>query len=195
KKDYKEGESFDPTGLTVTAVYDNGDEEVIDLADCTIAPDPLTEADTKVTISYTEDGETKSADYEGLTVTKEEAPEEPRILTSIKITGDAKKDYKEGESFDPTGLTVTAVYDNGDEEVIDLADCTIAPDPLTEADTKVTISYTEDGETKSADYEGLTVTKEEAPEEPRILTSIKVTGDAKKDYKEGESFDPTGLTV
>ncbi|MCB7306370.1 hypothetical protein, partial [Bariatricus massiliensis] len=59
------------------AVYDNGDEEVIDLADCTIAPDPLTEADTKVTISYTEDGETRSADYEGLTVTKKDKLEKP----------------------------------------------------------------------------------------------------------------------
>lgn len=52
-------------------------------------------------------------------------------LVSISLSGTAnKKVYKEGESFDPTGITVTAHYDDESSRVIDNSFCTWSPDPL-----------------------------------------------------------------
>ena len=88
------------------------------------------------------------------TITVNAAP----ALSSIAITtAPTKTTYKEGQTFDPTGMVVTATY--ADESTDDVtALCTFTPDgTLSTSDTKVTVSYTENEVTKTAD-QAITVT-------------------------------------
>lgn len=75
---------------------------------------------------------------------------DPRMLTGISITtAPAKTVYQEGEIFDPTGMVVTATYDDGSTATV--TDYTYSPSgALTESDVQVIICYTEDGVTKQA---------------------------------------------
>ncbi len=72
-------------------------------------------------------------------------------LTGISITtAPTKIVYTEGETFDATGMVVTATYsDSSTDDVTAL--CTWSPDgALTTSDTEITISYTENAVTKTA---------------------------------------------
>ena len=72
-------------------------------------------------------------------------------LSSIAITtAPTKTTYNEGEFFDATGMVVTATYtDNSTDDVT--ASCTFSPSTaLTTSDTEITVSYTENGTTKTA---------------------------------------------
>jgi hypothetical protein len=54
-----------------------------------------------------EGGVTKTADITGITVST-------RTLTSLEVTtSPSKVDYLIGQSFDPTGMVITATYDAG----------------------------------------------------------------------------------
>ena len=44
------------------------------------------------------------------------APEPAAQLTSISISGQFKAEYEVGDSFDPSGIVVTAAYDDGSEK-------------------------------------------------------------------------------
>ena len=91
---------------------------------------------------------------------KEAYPENGVRMTSIELSGEAtKKDYVAGQSFDPTGLTVTAKYDDGTEQVIANDKCTWEPARLRAGQTSVTCKYGG----LSAVYNGITVTPAPAP--------------------------------
>ena len=64
-------------------------------------------------------------------------------VKSIEITTPpAKTEYKAGEDFDPTGMVVTAVYDDNSKAVLTAKDYTIFHgDKLTQGQTDVTIQY------------------------------------------------------
>ena len=68
-----------------------------------------------------------------------EAPDP--VITGIKIThAPDKTEYTAGEDFDPTGMTVVAVYDNGNE--VKITDFTVEDGKsLTAGTTKVTVKY------------------------------------------------------
>ncbi len=75
-----------------------------------------------------------------------------KTVSSIQISGVANKlTYFEGESFDATGLTIKATYDDGSSSIIDSLSCSFSF--LSKGDTKVTITY----KGISAIYDGLTV--------------------------------------
>lgn len=63
------------------------------------------------------------------------------MLSSIEIThGPTYTTYTVGETFDTTGMVVTAIYSDGDSEVV--TDYTYEPSgALQLTDTKVTVSY------------------------------------------------------
>ena len=81
------------------------------------------------------------------------------VLTGIAITTPpTKTEYKVGENFDPSGMIVTASYDNGISSVV--SGYTYSPASFeTAGTTTVTISYSEVGVTKTAT---LTVTVKQA---------------------------------
>ena len=74
------------------------------------------------------------------------------VLSSIAITtAPTKTTYKEGQTFDPTGMVVTATYADASTDDV-TAFCSFTPSgALSTSDTKVTVSYTENAVTKTAD--------------------------------------------
>ena len=105
---YKSGESFDPTGMIVTAGYGYG--LTSDVTGYTVSPQILTDGVTEVTITYTEGRVTKTA---MVPVTVE------KVLVSIAITTNpSKMAYSYLETFNPAGMVVTAEYSDGSSEAI-----------------------------------------------------------------------------
>ena len=141
---YKSGESFDPTGMVVTAGYGYG--LTSDVTGYTISPQVLTDGVTEVTITYTEGRITKTASVP-VTVKK--------VLVSIAITANpTKMTYRYLESFDPAGMVVTATY--SDESTEEVSGYTHFPDAFSALGQQaVQIQYAYEGVTKTA---SLTVT-------------------------------------
>ena len=80
----------------------------------------------------------------------------PKKMIGITLTGEpTKKEYTAGEVFDPTGLTVTASYDDASTKNIALSSCTWTPNPLVEGATTVVCTYN----IFTAIYTGITVNK------------------------------------
>lgn len=167
KNSYIAGETFDKAGMTVTAKYTGGVSK--EVTDYTISPEgALGTEDSKVTVSYSEDGVTKTADI-AITVMAE-APE--RFLQSIAVTTPPDKTaYIAGEWFDPTGMVVTATYDNGETAVVDNytfkpGHGTYVSQALREDDNAVSIAYSENGVSKST---GLKITVSPATAENKAI--------------------------
>lgn len=69
-------------------------------------------------------------------------------LSSIAVTTPpTKTTYTEGDTFDPTGMVITATYDTAGTAVV--TDYSCSPTKLGKSDSSVTISYTECGVTKT----------------------------------------------
>ena len=171
KTDYETGDLFDPTGMVVTANYDDGSSE--EVKDYSYPKTPLTESDTKVTISYK--GKTATVDITVKFVLK---------CTGIEIEQKpTKTKYVVGETFDPTGMKVVAKYNDNSKVVV--TNYTIdKTGPLTLEDKVVTVKY-ENFETT------IDITVEEVK-----VAGIKVTTMPNKlRYIPGETFDSTGIVV
>ena len=81
-------------------------------------------------------------------------------ITGITLSGEpTKKVYTAGESFDPTGLTVTATYSDDTTTTIENSKCTWEPNKLSVGVTAVTCKYSG----FSATYNGITVNPAPAP--------------------------------
>jgi hypothetical protein len=117
KASYYAGDTFDHTGLTVTATYSVGLTADV-TSECVWTPDPLAAGNTAVTASYTY-GSTVTAIYTGITTAA-------RTLQSIAITTKPTRlSYSSGDTFDTTGLVVTGHYNVGSD--IDVTDqCTLS---------------------------------------------------------------------
>ena len=64
-----------------------------------------------------------------------------KTITELSYSGTpTKKTYDDGDSFDPTGLTVTATYDDSSSEDV-TSSVVWTPDPLTAGTTSVTGTY------------------------------------------------------
>ena len=138
KTTYKSGESFDPTGMVVEASYGYG--LTSDVTGYTVTPSVLTDGITEVTITYTEGRQTKTATTP-VTVEK--------VLASINVTTPPTKTiYDYLESFDPTGMVVTATFSDGSTAVVE--DYSYPSSTFsTLGDQVVNLDYTYEGVTKS----------------------------------------------
>jgi len=173
KTSYIEGQSFDPSGLTLTAAYDNGDTATIASGFTYDAADPLPLGESTVTVSY------------GGKTTTFKVNAAAKSLTGIAVKDPpAKTSYIEGQSFDPSGLTLTAAYDNGDTATIASGFTYDAADPLPLGESTVTVKFGGKETTfkvnavaKSLNYIAITC----APDDT--------------DYIEGQRFDPLGMLV
>lgn len=179
KTAYASGDEFDPTGMIVTAKYDDNSTNVIN--SYFYSPTgALKESDTEITISYTELGVTKTTTTPISVVT---------LLRFIAITTPPDQtDYYEDDVFNPQGMVVTAYYSDGTSKVV--SNYTYSPtSALTKNDTTITVEYTDTGVTANA-YVDIVVG--DAPN----LTSIAITTPPTKTvYKIGEYFNTTGMVV
>ena len=181
KMEYEVGETFDKTGMVVTAIYTDASQETI--TEYTYEPTgSLTKNDNKITVTYQE----KNA---VLNITVNE-PVPEKTLEKIEITTNPNKmEYLVGEVFDKTGMVVTAIYSDASQETI--TEYEYAPTgELTTNDNLITISY----QGKMAIL-SITV-REETPPAEKTLQKIEITSQPNKlTYNEGEKFDPTGMIV
>lgn len=135
---YKSGESFDPTGMVVEAGYSFG--LTSEVTGYTVTPAVLTDGVTEVIITYTEGRVIETA---STPVTVE------KVLTSIEVTTPPTKTlYDYLESFDPTGMVVTATFSDGSSEYVTGYSYTNAAFS-TLGDQVVNLDYTYEGVTKS----------------------------------------------
>jgi hypothetical protein len=101
---YTAGQSFDPTGLTITASYSDGTSANV-TSQVTWTPSPLTAGTTYVTGTY----QGLTIVITGLTVNAATV-----TLSSIAVTtSPTKTTYTVGDTLDTTGLVVTATYSDG----------------------------------------------------------------------------------
>lgn len=136
---YKSGESFDPTGMIVTAGYGYG--LTSDVTGYTVSPQILTDGVTEVTITYTEGRVTKTV---MVPVTVE------KVLVSIAITTNpSKMVYSYLEQFAPAGMVVTATFSDESSQAVEGY---TYPDTIfsTLGQQQVQIEYTYEGVTKTA---------------------------------------------
>lgn len=179
KTEYTEGEKFDKAGMVVTATYSDNSTETI--TDYTYTPtESLTTNDTTITIKYEDKTTTLNITVNPKTVEK--------TLSKIEITTNpTKMVYTEGESFDPAGMILTAVYSDDSREIVTSYNYEPAG-TLTTNDTTITVKY--QGKTATLN---ITVN---AKTEPKTLDRIEVTTRPNKiKYKVGEKFDKTGMVV
>ncbi|HJF94093.1 MAG TPA: Ig-like domain repeat protein [Lachnoclostridium phocaeense] len=97
----------------------------------------------------------------------------------IEVSGKLEQtEYVYGDTVNLAGVTVTAVYVNGDRKVLTDNEMEIRYEHgafLWAGDTSVTVAYTEAGETHTAKIDGLTVS-EKTVEEPDIRLAIPEGG-------------------
>lgn len=135
KTSYLSGESFDPTGMVVTATYSNGAK----LTATGYAVEPsgaLADGIAYVTIRYTEGGRSVTT-TQAVTVI-------PKLLSIAVTTPPTKTAYRYGESFSSSGMVVKATYSDGSSAAV--TGYTTSPASFTSlGDQSVTVKYTENG--------------------------------------------------
>jgi hypothetical protein len=136
-----------------------------------------------VTASYTEGAVTKTATISGIVVNNVQ-------LVSISVSGTPNKtSYFAGENFVPTGVTITAHYDDSSSRTLGFEEVTFAPTPLTAGTTSVTVTFDNGVTQKSTSISGLTVTAV-------VLNDISIKTPATKvNFKLGETFSSSGLVI
>lgn len=176
KTTYNVGETFDPTGLVVTATYADGTTE--DVTDgCTFSPTVMAASTTAVTITY---------QRAGVTVTTTQAVTVLEMSSISVKTAPNKTAYYIGESFDATGMVIEATMSNGTKKTV--TGWTYTPTgALGLANTTITITYAEGGVSKTC-TQAITVSN--------YLSSIAVThAPTKTSYFTGETFNSAGMVV
>ena len=193
KTEYWVNETFDPTGMEITATYSNNTTTTIngitetDKKDVSWTPETLDTAGKQtVTISYGGKSTTVSV------TVKEPAVKELKVEhTSLTYTA--------GAYFSPNQIgTVTASYTYGNDKEINISECDLIltlPDNTT---APVDSSYqfkTAGTYTLTVSYSGQEATVK-ITVNPATVTDIEVIQNpTKMTYISGESFDPAGMTI
>lgn len=182
KTTYVSGETFNPAGMVVTATYSNG--ATLKATGYSFSPDTaLTDGTTSVTIEYTEGGVTKTAE-QAITVVHR--------LTKIEITAQpTKKVYEYGDSFQSAGMVVKATYSDGATANVTGYSC--SPTLLSTVGTQtITVSYTENGVTKTATT-SVTVNRKTISAVPSQSGTLTYTGSSQSPTWTG--YSTTQLTI
>lgn len=182
KTTYVSGETFNPAGMVVTATYSNG--ATLKATGYSFSPDTaLTDGTTSVTIEYTEGGVTKTAE-QAITVVHR--------LTKIEITAQpTKKVYEYGDSFQSTGMVVKATYSDGATANVTGYSC--SPTLLSTVGTQtITVSYTENGVTKTATT-SVTVNRKTISAVPSQSGTLTYTGSSQS--PSWNNYSTTQLTI
>ncbi len=111
-----------------------------------------------VTVTVGENNYTCARDAGGCVAAVVPFTTEARVLDGIAVTtAPTKTAYKVGDTFDASGMAVTAAYDDGTSETV--TNYTYTPNgALSADDAAITVSYTEGDVTKTA-TQAITVTK------------------------------------
>lgn len=197
KTEYEYYETFDSTGLVVSATYLNG--STLDVTEqCTISmPDgeffPWAQVGTTVEIfvSYLLDEVLKTASF-FVDVKSIVKPQELIILTYPN-----KLVYRDKEPFDQAGLTARVVYNNGDTKDLTLSELTVSPrqeQPVRGTDENndfsIIAQYTEKNE-RTSYYARKTIKGHVFACIGLVITSLPT----KMNYIKGDPMDYTGMVL
>ena len=169
---YYIGEELDKNGLVVTAYYDNGTSRTV--SNYEVSYDfSVTGSAIPVTVSFND--KTAIFTVEVKTV----------LLESIAITQlPIKTSYIVGETFDISGMEVTAYYDNNTSKII--SDYSLSYDFSMTGDKIVTVSYMSKTATVAGTVEPI----------PPVLEELMITQlPAKLKYYQNEVLDLSGMVV
>lgn len=175
---YEAGDAFDRTGMVITATYDDNSTSIV--KNYSVSPVILSKDDTYVTITYREIG---------VTATTTQTITVKNLLKQIVITIPPEETaYEIGDTVNLSGMVLMAYYSDGSSKQV--TDYDYSPKTISSnSDTEITISYTEDGITKTTVQD---VTVGNTPD----LLKIEITeAPTKLTYKAGEYFDRTGMVV
>lgn len=120
----------------------------------------------------------------------------PRSVVMVEVDGTLTKTvYNAGDKFDPTGLTVTALFDSGDVETVPLADCkwtdgNTLEETLSAGTTTVKCSYK--GVTSDNIVSGITVNKVVAAQKTITIT-VGSFGNAGYNWQNWTAGDVSGF--
>lgn len=183
KTDYYAGDTFDKAGLRVIASWEYGDDTDVTDSVVIVTDSPLRQ-NSRVFVRHAFGGNTFEQEVP-IVVT-------PVTLQRIGLTGTpSRMIYAEGDVFEPSGLTVTAYYNDSRKNANVTGSCTYAPNPFTMGLTEVTVSFTgPDNVVQTALLSGLTVTKD------RTLVGIGVAKMFRKtQYAVGDRIVADGLEL
>lgn len=175
---YYEGDVFNTDNLTVTASYEDGTAQIA--TNYTVSPEQLSSDTEYVTITY----RGKSAIIP-VTVT-------PLKALSISITSQpVKMVYTAGETFNPTGMTVTVTYNSG--KTSPTSDYSYSPNrELAVSDTEMTVTYTGADASDSLTSAAVPITVNSAPQGSSGSNTISVYLTLYGDSKHGTPTVSTG---
>lgn len=168
KARYFVGETFDSTGLAITAYYnDNTSEQVTGYT--LSRPDMSAYGSKTVTVTFDE----KTVGFSILVVD----------ISAIEVkTMPTKIEYPKGDVFDTTGLSILVKYTDGTSEIKTSGFEVSGFNSSSVGEKTITVTY----KTHTATFK-VTVYD---------LSGIRITSyPSKVYYKIGESFDPSGLTI
>ncbi|MBO7196065.1 MAG: hypothetical protein J6V80_01900, partial [Clostridia bacterium] len=182
KNDYGEGDVFDPTGMVLKVIWNDGWEQLVeDGKNCIFSPaGPITS-----------DTEAITATYDDKTFT---LPVTVNKIAGIELVSQpARNMYVEGEAFSPVGLTIVTRLENGEVGKV-LTDYTLSENAkaLSPEDDKVTVSYERSGKLYTIDIpvivfdnDAVIVTEAEAG---TVVGGEKVQSSSILKYASGNSF-------
>ena len=187
KTTYNHGDSLDLTGGEINLTYEDGTSGTLDINKATITEsdgsplnmspasyDGTQKVDKTLKIEYSKDGQTGTVNYP-ITIIND--------IKSIAVHDPATKTtYNIRDTLDVTGLSILVTRAMGTTGVV-----TVTPDMVTGFDSSkentnlsLTISYTENGITKTATYEVSVVDS---------VKSITINGTPQSEAKYGEELD------
>ena len=187
KTTYNHGDSLDLTGGEINLTYEDGTSGTLDISKATITESdgsPLNmspasygkeqKVDKTLKIEYSKDGQTGTVNYP-ITIIND--------IKSIAVHDPATKTtYNIGDTLDVTGLSILVTRATGTPKLV-----TVTPDMITGFDSSkentnlsLTISYTENGITKTTTYEVSVVDS---------VKSITINGTPQSEVKYGEELD------
>ena len=190
KTEYKHGESLEANG-TITVKYADGTTSTRTMTESMITeddgsavnmtPSSYDNSTNKLTktlkITYTEDGITKTINYT-ITIIN--------TVKDVKLYGTPKTNYNVNEAMQ-AGLSILVTREAGLPETIEVTPDMISNfDTTTEGTRTAVITYTENGVTKTVNYE-YTVTD--------VVTSISIDTAVKEAQKYNEELDLTGAKI
>ena len=135
KTDYFSGEEFNPEGIVIVAVYNNGTilrEKLSDFGNYT--PKTLDTTVNAIAVKVSDDW-----------IIEIPVNVSARVVTKLEfagVDGNFKNSYLQGEKFDPTGLKLRAHYNDGTNEIIDNSKLTVTPSGALDVnDNRIALSY------------------------------------------------------
>ena len=176
KTEYWVGDSFETSGMVITAYYSNNTSKDVTL-DCSMSCTGFDDDNNK---AFKTAGTYKVVfTYQGKTAT---VTVNVAALKADHITVSLSKDvYEAGEDFDPSTVTVTVKFNNGTTENVKLSDCTY--EITTATGKKVTGKDLAAGKYwLSVSYEGITADSVGFAVEEVYITEILAVDGIKESY-------------